>query len=50
MTESQINELIAVGFTKEEFKAHPISRDLYKKGIDTNQPYIIEPVEKETLF
>jgi len=50
MTESQINELIAVGFTKEEFKAHPVSRDLYKRGIDTNQPYIIEPVDTGTLF
>jgi len=48
--EQQLNELMAFGFTKEEFKAHPVSRDLYKKGIDTNKPYIVEPVEKGTLF
>jgi len=50
MNEQQLNELMAFGFTREEFKAHPISRDFYKRGIDTNKPYIIEPVEKGTLF
>jgi len=45
-----VNELIATGFTSQAFKAHPVSRDLYKKGIDTNQPYIVEAVEKGTLF
>ncbi len=50
MSQPQLNELMAFGFTSEEFKAHPVSRDLYKKGIDTNKPYIVEPVEKNTLF
>ncbi len=50
MSQQAINELMAFGFTSEEFKAHPVSRDLYKKGINTNQPYIVEPVEKGTLF
>lgn len=45
-----INELMANGFTAKPFKAHPVSRDFYKKGIDTNKPYIVKPVEKETLF
>ncbi|TVZ60194.1 putative SOS response-associated peptidase YedK [Flavobacteriaceae bacterium MAR_2010_105] len=45
-----INELMAHGFTSNAFKAHPVSRDVYKKGIDTNQPYIVEPVEPQTLF
>ena len=45
-----INEIITQGFTSKAFKAHPVSRDLYKKGIDTNKPYIVKPVEKETLF
>lgn len=45
-----INELMAYGFTKEIFKAHPVSKDLYKKGINTNQPYIIQPIEKDTLL
>lgn len=38
------------GFTQSTFKAHPVSRDLYKQGIDTNKPYIIERVENNTLF
>ena len=41
---------MACGFTNRDFKAHPVSRNLYKKGIDTNQPYIIQPVQKDTLF
>ena len=45
-----INEIMSIGVTSKEFKAHPVSRDLYKKGIDTNKPYIIEPVQKDTLF
>ena len=45
-----LNELMAHGFSSEEFRAHPVSRDFYKKGIDTNKPYIVEPVEKSTLF
>lgn len=50
MTQPQLNELMAFGFTSNEFKAHPVSRDLYKKGIDTNKPYIIQQVQKNTLF
>jgi len=41
---------MATGFTSKEFKAHPISKDFYKKGVDTNKPYIIEPIQKDTLF
>ena len=50
MTDQSINELMATGFTRKVFKAHPVSRDLYKKGINTNKPYIIEPIQKNTLF
>lgn len=50
MSEQSINELIANGFTSLEFKAHAVSRDLYKKGVVTNKPYIIQPVENDTLF
>ena len=49
-TNQYINEIMATGFTSQPFQAHPVSRDLYKKGIDTNKPYIIEAVEKDTLF
>lgn len=50
MNEQEINEIIAVGMSSQPFKAHPISRDFYKKGIDTNQSNIIEKVQKDTLF
>jgi putative SOS response-associated peptidase YedK len=45
-----INELIATGFTNKLFNAHPVSLDFYKKNIDTNKPYIIEQVKRNTLF
>ena len=45
LSDSEINEIMATGFTSKPFSAHPISRDLYKKGINTNQPYIVEPVQ-----
>lgn len=35
---SGINEIMATGFTDAPFKAHAVSRDLYKRGIDTNKP------------
>lgn len=50
LSDSELNEIMSIGFTSKPFLAHPISRDLYKKGINTNQPYIIEPVQKDTLF
>jgi len=40
--EQILNEIMATGFTTNAFKAHPVSRDLYKKNIDTNKPYITE--------
>ena len=45
-----LNELMANGFTRKKFKAHPVSGNFYKKGIDTNKPYIIEHVQRNTLF
>jgi len=45
-----INEIMVNGISNKEFKAHPVSRDFYKKGIETNKPYIIEPLQKDTLF
>lgn len=47
---TMIKELIVTGFTTKEFKAHPVSRDLYKKGFDSNKPYSIQEVPKDTLF
>ncbi len=45
-----IKELIVSGFTTKEFKAHPVSRDLYQKDINSNKSYIIQEVFKDTLF
>jgi putative SOS response-associated peptidase YedK len=50
LNEIQLNELMREGFTAKTFSAHEVSRDLYRKNIDTNKPYIIEAVEKDTLF
>jgi putative SOS response-associated peptidase YedK len=46
----EVNELMAVGMTSKPFSAYPVSNDLYKRNIDTNRPYIIEEVQKDTLF
>jgi putative SOS response-associated peptidase YedK len=45
-----VNELMAEGFSSIPFKAHPVSRDLYKRNADTNSAYIVEPVQPNTLF
>jgi putative SOS response-associated peptidase YedK len=50
LNETDLKELMREGFTKKNFAAHEVSKDLYKKNIDSNKPYIIEPVEKDTLF
>lgn len=44
LNDKNINEIIQFGFTKNEFKAHPVSRDLYKRNLDTNNPNILLPV------
>lgn len=49
LSDNQITELMFNGFTGKDFKAHPVSSDFYKK-VDTNKPYIIEPVDKGSLF
>lgn len=50
LSNQEINEIMVTGQTSKAFKAHAVSRDFYKKGIDTNKPYIIEPAPKDTLF
>lgn len=50
LNENQIKEIINLGFTPKEFKAHPVSRDLYKRNLDTNNPDIIKEVDSGTLF
>lgn len=52
LSEDQLKDLMASCFIKEAFQAHPVSRDLYKRGMDTNNPDILNPVdpEQEGLF
>lgn len=46
----QIKALLSGGFTNETFKAHPVSRSIYQKNSNTNNPSILNEVEKGTLF
>lgn len=50
LNEENLTELMKHGFTSKDFKAHAVSRDLYKRGIDTDKEYIISPIDKNTLF
>lgn len=52
LNEKDLKELMNNCYMNEPFKAHPVSRDLYKRGLDTNNPEILEPVDSgpETLF
>ena len=50
LNKHSITSLMKNGFTSKEFAAHPVSRDLYKKGLNTNKEYIIQSVKKDTLF
>lgn len=42
LSEKNVLELIKNGFTSKEFKAHPVSADLYKRNINTNKPSILD--------
>ena len=44
LNENQIKELIKVGFTNEALNYHPVTNDIYKRGVDTNKPEILKPV------
>src|SRR5690606_11727426 len=50
LKQNQVEELMQNGFTSKEFKAHPVSRDLYKRNTDTNNPGILKEVDSGTLF
>ncbi|GAA4315793.1 SOS response-associated peptidase [Pontixanthobacter gangjinensis] len=45
LSDMNLKELMQECFRKEAFKAHPVSRDLYKRGKDTNNPEILEEVD-----
>ena len=44
LSDADIQELINNGFIQQDFKAHAVSSDLYKRQIDTNTPRILEPI------
>lgn len=50
LNDSQLNEVMRTGFTNKRFNAYPVSRDLYKRGINTNNEKMLEPVKPTTLF
>lgn len=45
LKEADLEELMRNCFMKEPFKAHPVTRDLYKRNIDTNNQEILKEVE-----
>jgi putative SOS response-associated peptidase YedK len=42
LKQENVLELIKHGFTSEEFNAHQVSRDLYKRGVNTNNLKILK--------
>ncbi len=50
INKNQITEIINVGFTKKEFKAHSVSKSLYQKKSNTNISTILDQVDYNTLF
>ncbi|WP_164905173.1 SOS response-associated peptidase [Aequorivita ciconiae] len=50
LKKKDVLELIKNGFTSKEFRAHPVSPDLYRRNIDTDKPYIIEEVPPPNLL
>jgi len=50
LKDTHISDLLKIGFTKKEFKAHSVSRNLYDRKRITNEPSILEPVNYTTLF
>ncbi len=50
LRKSHIEDLMKTGFTKKEFKAYSVSRNLYDRKRLTNEPNILDPVNYATLF
>ena len=45
LKDENISELMKHGFTSKDFDAYPVSRDLYKRSIDTNNENILNKVK-----
>lgn len=50
LREKEVLELMKNGFTSKEFRAYPVSQDLYRRGIDTNNLSILEEVPPPGLL
>ena len=50
LMESQIKDLLKIGFTKKEFASHSVTRNLYDRKRITNDSSILDPVNYTTLF
>lgn len=50
LNDSQIEELMKSSFTQKKFEAYAVSRNLYKKGVNTNHPGVLLPEAPNTLF
>ncbi len=50
LRDNHIVDLLKNGFTKKEFKAYSVSRNLYDRKRITNDPSILDQVEYNTLF
>ncbi|WP_298326192.1 SOS response-associated peptidase family protein [uncultured Dokdonia sp.] len=49
-TEKTLSDLMKHGFTSQTFNAHPVSNDIYKRGINNNTSKVLVEVPKTTLF
>jgi len=45
LNDTNLRELMANAFTKDKFNAHPVTRDIYKRDINTNTPRVLEKVD-----
>lgn len=50
LSKNNISSFLKEGFTKKEFNSHSISKSLYRRGKNNNNPEIIEKVIYNTLF
>ena len=45
LNQKQVEELMRVGFTNTPFETYPVSNAIYKRGVETDLPGILEPVQ-----
>ena len=50
INKNQIIEIMNDGFTQKEFKAHPVSQNIYKRNNDNNNPEVLNKFTYNTLF